>query len=162
MARPPTRRVLTFVMLSMLLVAGCGAASTGPPTPAEAQSYLGRLVELAQAGDFAGLCSAAGDLNCVDHLDSAGRNAVPPDPPQVIASSEIPSSTVGSQQVIGGIVLTVCGLDGRQQPYRSQVLVFRNGTTLAAINPVYWDDISIVGGDPPMTAASPAAGAAGC
>jgi len=151
-----------YIALTILLVATCAGSPTSPPTLAEAQSFLNRLVVLAHQGDFAGLCAVGGDLNCIDHLDLAGRDAVPSDPPQVIASTEIPSSTVNGQQSIGGLALTVCGVDGRQRPYRSEVLVFRNGSTLAAINPIYWDDISIVGGNPPVSAASPSAGPPGC
>ena len=80
----------------------------------------------------------------------------------MIASTVIPSSTVNGQPSIGGLALTGCGVDGRQRPYRSEILVFRNGSALAAINPIYWDDISIVGGIPPVSAAPPSAGPPGC
>ena len=150
------------IALAILLVATCAGSPTTAPTLGEAQSILDRLVVLAHQGDFAGLCAVGNDLNCVDHLDLAGRDAVPSDPPQVIASTEIPSSTLNGQQSIGGLALTVCGVDGRQRPYRSEVLVFRNGSTLAAINPIYWDGISIVGGATPVSAASPSAGPPGC
>ena len=146
----------------ILLVVACGGSPTSPPTLTEAQSFLNRLVALAQQGDFAGLCAAGGDLNCVDHLDHAGRDAVPSDPPRVIASTVIPPWSANGQQSSGGLVLTVCGVDGRQQPYRSEVLVFRNGSTFSAINPIYWDNIGIVGGNPPVSAASPAAGPPSC
>lgn len=151
-----------LIALTILLVAACGGSPASPPTVTEAQSLLDRLVVLAHQGDFAGLCAVGGDLNCIDHLDRAGRDAVPSDPPRVIASTVIPSSTVNGQQSIGGLVLTVCGVDGRQRPYRSEVLVFRNGSTLAAINPIYWDGISITGGNPPVSAASPSARPPGC
>jgi len=150
------------IALTVVLAAACGGSPASLPTRTEAQSLLDRLVVLARQGDFAGLCAVAGDLNCIDHLDRAGRDAVPPDPPRVIGSTEMPSSAVNGQQSIGGLVLTVCGVDGRQRPYRSEVLVFRNRSTLAAINPIYWNGISITGGNPPVSAASPSAGPPGC
>lgn len=151
-----------FIVLTILVTAACGGSPPGLPTVTEAQSFLDRLVVLTHQGDLAGLCEFAGDLNCIDHLDLAGRDAVPSDPPRVIASTGMPTSMINGQQIIGGQVLTVCGIDGRQRPYRSQVLVFRNGSTLAAINPVYWDGISIAGGNPPISAASPPSGPPGC
>ena len=78
-----------LIALTILLVAASAGSPTSPPTLAEAQSFLNRLVVLAHQGDFAGLCAVAGDLNCIGHLDRAGRDAVPSDPPQVIASTEI-------------------------------------------------------------------------
>ena len=38
----------------------------------------------------------------------------------------------------GGLVLEVCGIDGRGDPYYDEVLVFRVGSRLISIGTVYW------------------------
>jgi hypothetical protein len=145
-------------VLLIVLVAfgGCqGAAPTQAPTLADGTAFLNHLVGLAQARDFNGLC-AVGDLNCTAELDAAGRDAVPSAAPRIIESHYIASST-GSNgiQSVGGLVFSVCGIDGQDQPYRSQVLVFPSGTGLAAINAVYWDNVSIGDSAAPSTPAVP-------
>jgi len=149
-------RTAGTLTVATVLVLACGGSASGPPTLAEAQGYLNQLVAAARGGDFAALCPSQ-DLTCTDQLDAAGRDAVPPDPPTILGSRTIESSNADGQQTIGGIALTVCGLDGRQRPYRSEVLVFRSGSGLAALNPVYWDNVSVAGGTPVTPIAPPPA-----
>jgi hypothetical protein len=124
----------------VLAVAAC--MSGGPPAGTipsveEARRHLDEVVRLARAGDFDGMC-ALGDANCERSLDMAGRDAVPPDAPKVVASGMIPTTSSNGQQSFGGIVFVLCGVDGRGQPYDSEMLVFNDGNGLRAINPVYW------------------------
>ena len=115
---------------------------------------------MAQRGDFDGLC-AVGDGNCGRELDTAGRDAVPPDAPTVAATRALATTTESGQQNIGGMVLVLCGTNGRGEPYRSEMLVFRDGGTLRGINTVYWDNFAIAANGE-STAASPQIPSAGC
>jgi hypothetical protein len=121
------------------------------PTVAEAQGFLARVVSLAQRGDFQGLC-AVGDGNCERSLDLAGRDTVPAEPPAVVGMRVLPTTTNGDQVSIGGLILEICGRDATGKPYHSEMLVFRDGSALRAINPVYWGNATIAGGN--ATAAS--------
>lgn len=140
-----------FAALLVVAVAACGSQLPGPPTFEEANAYLARVVELAQAGDFEGLC-AIGDLNCEEHLRDAGRDSVPPEPPTVVSSTVIPPRQEGDQHSVGGRVLVLCGHDARGEQYVSEMLIFRDGSDLRAITPVYWGSVGIspnpVGEDP--------------
>ena len=99
---------------------------------------LDRVVSLAGAGDFEGLC-ALGDGNCGRHLETAGRDAIPPDPPTVVGTRVIPTTTTsGDQMHLGGVVLILCGVDANGEHYDSEMLVFHSGHGLQVINPVYW------------------------
>ena len=134
-------------LILVLAVAACTQA--GPPAGTipsvdEARRHLDEIVRLAQAGDFEGMC-ALGDLNCQDSLEMAGRDAVPGDPPRVVATRTVPTTNSSGQQSLGGVVLVLCGVDGRGKPYDSEMLVFHDGNELRAINPVYWGRTRIGG-----------------
>ena len=84
---------------------------------------LDRVVSLAQAGDFEGICSL-GDGKCRRSLETAGRDAVPPDPPTVVGTRNIPTTTTaGDQTHLGGVVLILCGIDANGNHYDSEMLV---------------------------------------
>jgi hypothetical protein len=127
-------------LILVLAVAAC--TSAGPPagtipTVEDAQRHLAEIVRLAREGDFDGLC-ARGDLNCADSLEVAGRDAVPADPPAVLRTRIVPTTSSDGQQSLGGVVLVLCGIDGHGQHYDSEMLVFHDGNGLRAINPIYW------------------------
>jgi hypothetical protein len=108
------------------------------PSEREALAFLNGIVALARQGDFEGVC-ALGDGNCRLHLEDAGRGTVPPDPPTVVRTGIIPTSTTSAgQQSLGGVVLVLCGIDGHGERYDSEMLVFNDGAGLRAINPIYW------------------------
>ena len=114
-----------------------------PPSEAQARAALHAAVAHARAGDFAGLCDLS-DGNCAFILGQAGRDAVPADPPTVFGMRVIEPTTLANRAWQGGgRVLQVCGIDGRGQPYRSEVLAFRDGQTVRLINAVYWSRVSI-------------------
>ena len=75
MARPSPILVLVFALLVPACSAGAPPAGM-IPTVDEARGMLDRVVGLARAGDFDGLC-ALGDGNCGRHLETAGRDAIP-------------------------------------------------------------------------------------
>lgn len=147
---------LAALGLALVIIGGCQSANAdaGQPTASDGSAFLNQLVAFARAGDFNGLC-AVGDLNCGSELDIAGRDAVPVAAPRITESHYVAGSNSNGLQVVGGLVLSVCGVDGQQQPYRSQILVFRHGSSLAAINSVYWDNMTVADGGAPSTPPGP-------
>jgi hypothetical protein len=138
---------LSIPLVLVLAVAAC--TSGGPPAGTipsveQARRHLDEVVRMARAGDFDGMC-ALGDGNCERILDMAGRDAVPPDPPKVVGTRMVPTTSSNGQQSFGGIVFVLCGVDGRGEPYDSEMLVFNDGNGLRAINPVYWSKTRIAG-----------------
>ena len=125
---PNPGRTLLLALTVLVVACSSGAPPAGTiPTVEEAHGFLDQVVELAQAGDFDGLC-AIGDGNCMDHLEDAGRDAVPPDPPTVVRTGTVPTTSSGDQTSLGGIVLVLCGIDGHGDHYDSEMLVFHDGT----------------------------------
>ena len=139
------RRVLLVALASLAMACTSEPPAGTIPTQEEALGFLDRVVVLARQGDFEAIC-AIGDGNCSKHLDDAGRDAVPPDPPFVVRTRIIPTSTTSAgQQSLGGVVLVLCGIDGHGQHYDSEMLVFHDGNGLRAINPIYWGRTRIAG-----------------
>lgn len=148
-ASPARARHLAIPILILCAVSACTVQTNREeslPTIDEAHGFLARIVALAQRRDFDGLC-AIGDGNCERLLDVAGRNAVPPTAPTVVGVRVVPSTRTGDQVSTGGVVLALCGTDGASRRYYSEMLVFREGSTLRAINPVYWGNMTISGGN---------------
>ena len=81
----------------------------------------------------------------MDHLEDAGRDAVPPGPPTIVRTGTVPTTSSGDQTSLGGIVFVLCGIDGHGDHYDSEMLVFHDGNGLRAINPVYWGRTRIAG-----------------
>jgi hypothetical protein len=144
------RRVLG---LGGLVVVSLAAAvvwprRSGPPavTEAEARAYLRQIVAAGLAHDFTTLCSLNGAVsNCQTQLDLAGRDAVPPQPPNVVGSRYDPKD---SKDDTPAMILVVDGIDGRGKPYRTEVAVFREDRDhFKAINAVYWSNFKILGPD---------------
>src|SRR5262245_35351883 len=151
MRRP---RILAIVAVASL-AAGCSAgaphAGTIPSIDA-AHHSLARLFTLAGAGDFDELGRAADAGNCERLLEDAGRDPVPPDPPIVVATRTITTSTSsGDQMSLGGVVFVLCGVDGHGNHYDSEMLVFNTGHGLGAINPIYWGTTRIGDSSNPVT-----------
>ena len=131
---------LRLSLILVLAVAACNVAVPPAgtiPSVEEAMRHLDEIVRLARTGDFDGMCGL-GDLNCQDSLDAAGRAAVPPGPPRVVATRTVPTTAAEGQTSFGGVVLVLCGIDGHGEHYDSEMLVFHDGNGLRAINPVYW------------------------
>jgi hypothetical protein len=143
------RRLIFFSTAALLILSACSVAGLAP-TDDEASGVLDRLVALAAAGDFDGLCSI-GDLNCTQTLADVGVESAPSERPNVLRTRVIDADpAIGA---VGGRVLTLCGIDGLGQEYQSEVLVFRDGATLRVINPIFWSGTSIA--DDATSPASP-------
>ena len=139
------RRIVLAAVAGLAMACSSEPPAGTIPSQEEALGFLGRVVVLARQGDFEAIC-AIGDGNCKRHLDDAGRDAVPPNPPVVVRTSIIPTSTTSAgQQSLGGVVLVLCGIDGHGQHYESEMLVFHDGSGLRAINPIYWGRTRIAG-----------------
>ena len=146
---PNPIRVLLLALTVLVMACSSSAPPAGTiPSVDEALGFLDQVVERAQAGDFDSLC-AIGDGNCMGHLEDAGRDAVPPDPPTIVRTGTVPTTSSGGQTSLGGIVFVLCGVDGNGDHYDSEMLVFHDGRGLRAINPVYWGKTRIAGS--PMT-----------
>jgi hypothetical protein len=136
MSRPSPILLLVFVVVTACSVDAPPAGTI--PTVEDARETLDRAVSLARARDFEGLCSL-GDGNCRRQLETAGREAVPPDPPTVAGTRTIPTTTTAGEQThLGGVVLILCGIDANGNHYDSEMLVYHGGHGLQVINPVYW------------------------
>ncbi len=151
-----TRRGLSTAIAALLALAACssldGPRPADQPSQDEAVAFLARLVDLTSQGEFEELCGL-GDGNCERHLEMAGIESVPPEPPTVVATRIVADDPASG--AVGGFVLTVCGIDGRGQDYRSEMLIFRDGDGLRAINPVYWDGVMIADGDTTLPGPEP-------
>jgi hypothetical protein len=133
------------LIVALTLLACDAVGADRQPTVAEAQGYLERVVALAKAHDFDGLCAIA-DGNCRVALDFAGRDNVPADPPTVVGTRFVPTTTNGNTTSVGGVVLELCGSNASGTPYRSEMLVFRYDGQLSAINAVYWQNVGVSSG----------------
>ena len=135
--------VVPLLLLSQLAAACTGAPSAYAPAtpPAElvARGLVDQAVQFALAGDFDRLC-ALGTSQCkfIVHVTTV---------PNV-------EKTAGTWTP-GGVLFYLCGLDGRGQPYHSQMLVFQKpeGTGLTAMEPVFWGSLTIDG--PPVAEPKP-------
>ena len=151
------RRAIGVVAAMTLSACTTFAAITPSPLPseAEARGHLAQIVALARAGEFEALCDL-GSGNCEQALDDAGRDAVPPAAPLVVGTRRIEPERLDSNLWSGGgFVLQVCGIDGAGRPYSSDVLVFRDGDRLLAIEAVYWAGIRIASGSTVGAATTP-------
>ncbi len=157
-------RVRAFAVLALVL-AGCAGASytpQPPPSEEEAEGYLRTVVSIVTSGDLTALCQL-GSGTCQQTLREADPAAVPRTGPTVIGTRVIaPSSLPDGSWIVGGRVLELCGRDGRNRRYYSEMLVFRDGDRLISTVPIYWLGIRIASGPdvgvrspPPPPAACP-------
>lgn len=145
---PPSGRARRVVLGGIVVVsAGFGIwhwqddGGALPVSEAEARAYFGRIVAAALANDLEALCALDGaEFNCRQQLGIAGEGTRPAEPPTIVGSryheKQFSDGTPGR-------ILVVEGTDGRGNPYRTEVLVFREGDHLEATNAVYWGDFEI-------------------
>jgi hypothetical protein len=130
-----------------LLVTACSLPDPTPPPPPtedEAIAFLNAVTALAMAGDLEGMCDFAGGGICENIVDEVGGQvAVPDDPPVIAGTRLIPSRREGDGFSVGGRLLVLCGIDGRQRPYRTEMLVSRFRGELYAVNAVYWGGFNL-------------------
>lgn len=59
---------------------------------------------------------------------------MPPDPPTIVSSRHQPAK----DGYVGGRILLVRGVDGRGEPFETEVLIFRDKRSFKAIRAVFW------------------------
>lgn len=150
-------RLWSALACLLLSVAACGAGSgTQPSSPTEgaALAYLDEVVAIVRSGDISTLCTL-GSGTCQQMLRGADPAAVPVSDPIVIGTRVmVPSQTTDGASLAGGRILELCGRDGLDQPYYSEMLVFEAGGRLISTGTAYWlgyriASSSTVGGSPP-------------
>jgi hypothetical protein len=68
------------------------------------------------------MCALAGSM-CESFVDERGGPAAVPDEPPVLAGTRvIPGTSSGDSGTVGGMLLVLCGTDGLQRPYRTEML----------------------------------------
>jgi hypothetical protein len=135
----------------VVLLASCTAPSSGalpdgdspplePPTADQAEELFGRLVLLARAGDFNGLCEL-GAGSCEAILEMAGRNVPSADPSIVV--NQTMTEARGAAESDTARLLVVCGVADSGESYVTEIAVMWNGTELMAGEPIYWSGLQV-------------------
>ena len=136
-------RAAASLLILAAMLSACGTLLPGPtpdplPTEDEAIAFLNELTAHALTGDLVGMCALAGSM-CESFVDERGGPAAVPDAPPVLAGTRvIPGTSSGDSGTVGGMLLVLCGTDGLQRSYRTEMLVSRFRGELFAINGVYW------------------------
>ena len=125
-----------------LLTAACvvpAATPLPPPTELEARDHLAKVVQMVLGNAIENVCEL-GSGTCPVELRNADLAAIPAGAPVVLGTETIqPSLRQDGAWDLGGLLLKLCGRDGRDEPYYSEMLVFREaGNRLVAINALYW------------------------
>ena len=133
----------TAAVLVVLSAMACGSATRTPPTEAESRAYLAQVVGVVLSRRLDDLCTY-GSGTCDQVLRDTDPGAVPNQPPLVIGSRLLaPSRAVDGSPLAGGMILELCGLDGRGRVYYSEILVFRERDRLIGKEPVFWIGLRI-------------------
>ena len=144
------RQVLVTPLIAVLVAAACAGSSgtyTPPPPPSEsaARGLVTNVIDLALSHDFDRLCGL-GTPECKKVLDATGTDTVPAAPPKFVSVTTVPNrETSPGTWAPGGVLFLLCGLDGKNRAYHSQMLVFVNhqGSGLVAQEPVFWGSLTI-------------------
>jgi hypothetical protein len=139
------------------LVACAPMANAPPrePTREAALAYFGQVVELVERGDIRSIC-AFGSGTCPHDLRNADLTAVPKTLPTVVGTRLLASTREADRTWnIGGQVLEVCGIDGHNRPFYSELLVFYDGDRLISTNPLYWSGTRVASSDTTDQSSSP-------
>lgn len=135
----------SFAPLSLALsvaTAGCAtpaATPFPPPSEAEARQLLSQVVDRVVGGRVDSVCELASGT-CPAELRETDPATFPRVGPTVLGSEAIqPSIRSDGNWDLGGLILKLCGRDGEDNPYYSEMLVFRDPQRgLIAINALYW------------------------
>lgn len=129
----------------------------GPVSDRAARQYFERIVAAAMAEDFDTLCRLNSSVStcefelrgvCPEDFGSGPapafpqgeelvqecRESVPKEPPTIVATRHQPAVN----GYVGGRILVVKGVDGREKPYETEVLIFRDKRSYKAVRAVFW------------------------
>jgi hypothetical protein len=141
------------------LAIGCApTANTAPGTPSSeaALAYFDNVVDLVERGDVLSICTL-GSGTCAHDLRNADLTSVPRTLPRVIGTRVIASTPkADGTWIVGGQVLEVCGVDGHNEPFYSELLVFYDGDRLVSTNPLYWSGLRVSTSDTTTSLLQPA------
>jgi hypothetical protein len=129
---------LAAVVLCIVACSIALAPPASPPTEEAARGYLDSIVAMVESGNPLAICEVASGT-CEQILRTANMAAVPSSPPTVIGSRVIqPVQNPDGTSSLGGRVLELCGRDGLDEPYYSEILVFEDGGRLLSTATPYW------------------------
>jgi len=117
-----------------------------PPTVAQVEEALERMVTAAAEGRFDDLC-AMGTGNCDSILEGAAGGNVPAALPEIVSSEKWEGGTAAR-------LLVVCGELPSGRLYQTEMVVTWRGSEVVVLEPVYWSDLS-VGPVPTLPASEP-------
>lgn len=151
---------LTLFAAALVLTAcgGTNAPAAVVPSEGDAMAYLQRVLAVVDSGDLTHLCDLGSGV-CETTLRDSDPATVPTSHPTVVGTRVIePWWGNGGAWSPGGRVLELCGRDGLDQPYYSEMLVFRDGDRLISTVPTFWLGITIAAspGGSATTSDSPA------
>jgi hypothetical protein len=150
--------IWALILMSLVACRGAVFMPPAPPTAEAARAYLDELVALVQDGRVQSICTL-GAGTCPHTLRQADLTAVPNTPPRLIGTRAIPPTDLGDGMWdVGGRLLMLCGIDGHDRPYYTELLVFQDGDRLIATDPLYWTGGQLVENGqpvPPPSVASP-------
>ncbi len=134
-----------IVLVAAVVFGGCGPAAAGAATPpgvpteAAARALVDQLVTLATSGNLDAICNL-GSGTCPHDLRSAPVGSAPTAAPTIAGSWVIePVAQAGGTWSLGGRAFALCGTDGLDNRFYSEVLVFDAGAgSLRAVNAVFW------------------------
>lgn len=135
-ADPLVRGSLKLVIAIGLVIAVAGVwvqvTKSAPVSDQEAREFVGRLVEVAESGDVAGLCQHAVLVGSCEILVEELGERVPSDPPEIVCTWPLTGS--------GHRVAALSGVDGAGEDYVNYLAVVRDGSRLRGSPTVYWVD----------------------
>jgi hypothetical protein len=143
------RRCLLLLLACALAASAGGCALVGyrrTVDEAAARAVLAEAVALARSPQLGSLCQlSAGTTRsetstCAETLQSTSA-LVPDDPPAVRCALAV--GDVGPLR--GGVVLVVEGLDANGDPYRTDFVVYDDGSGVGVLDAVWWSGLSIEG-----------------
>lgn len=146
----------------IVLVAACTTPpqAVGAPSVQAARQHLDKIIAVVESGDITHICDLGGPT-CPDVLTGLAWERLPSSPPTVVDTTTLqPVDQLDGTTSGAGVLITLCGLDGPGQSYRSNMLIYFDQGRLVATEPIYWTGFQIamspvVGAPSPSPAACP-------
>ena len=141
------RRIAGLTLAALVSACGIGTGRPSPvppPTLADAVAHLAAVEADVRSGDLGHLCDTFGSGTCRQELRDLDPSARPTTDPIMIGTGIVPPETYGNGAWSdGGRLIRLCGRDGLDKPYYSEMLVFLDQGRLISIGSLYWLGIRI-------------------